>query len=207
MSNLYARVFAWFYDRAVQTAEQKVLAERRRALISGLKGSILEVGAGTGANFPFYDMEANVLAIEPSPYMLRQAKEKKEDKKNIRLLQASVKACYEDKLIQKNSLDAVVCTLVLCTIPDPKKALRFFYQWLKPDGKLIILEHIKSQDPWKGKVQDFINPAWKVIGEGCHLNRKTDQIVREERFQPLGEEYFTYKTLWYQGVFSKKKEG
>lgn len=73
MSNLYARLFAWFYDRAAQIAEEKVLAERRRTLLSGLKGNILEVGAGTGANFAFYDQEANVLAIEPSPYMLRQA--------------------------------------------------------------------------------------------------------------------------------------
>lgn len=207
MSNLYARVFARFYDRAAQTAEDKVLAERRRELLSGLKGNILEIGAGTGANFPFYDKEATVLAIEPSPYMLRQAREKKKDKENIRLLEASVEACYEDKVIQKNSLDAVVCTLVLCTVPDPHKALRYFHQWLKPDGILIILEHIKFHDPWKGKVQDIINPAWKLIGEGCHLNRKTDEIIRQERFQPLKEDYFTYKTLWYQGIFSKKKEG
>lgn len=206
MSNLYAKVFARFYDRAAQKAEKDVLSERRRALLSPLKGNILEVGAGTGANFPFYGPEANVLAIEPSPYMLRQAKEKKNDKENIRLLQASVEACYEDKLIQKNSLDAVVCTLVLCTIPDPQKALNYCYQWLKPDGILIIIEHIKSRDPWQGKVQDFLTPAWKVIGEGCHLNRKTDQMIRQAKFQALEESYFTYKTQWFQGGFRKMKE-
>ena len=205
MSNLYAKVFARFYDRAAQKTEVNVLAERRKVLLSGLKGNILEIGAGTGVNFQFYTKEASVLAIEPSPYMLRQAKEKKKDRKNIRLVQATVEQCYQDKVVQKNSMDAIVCTLVLCTIPDPQKALNYFYQWLKPDGILIIIEHIKSPDPWKGKVQDFLTPAWKVIGEGCHLNRKTDQMIMQAGFQPLEEDYFTYQVLWYQGVFSKEK--
>lgn len=205
MSKLYAKVFARFYDRVAQKTEANVLAERRKALLADLKGNILEIGAGTGVNFQFYSKEANVLAIEPSPYMLRQAEEKKKDRRNIHLVQASVEQCYEDKVVQKNSMDAIVCTLVLCTIPDPQKALSYFYQWLKPDGKLIIVEHIKSHDPWKGKIQDFLNPAWKIIGEGCHLNRKTDQMIRQAGFRTLEENYFTYQVLWYQGVFSKEK--
>jgi ubiquinone/menaquinone biosynthesis C-methylase UbiE len=205
MSDLYAKVFARFYDRVAQKAEIEALAERRKALISCLKGNVLEIGAGTGVNFQFYTKDANVLAIEPSPYMLRQAKEKKKGRKNIRLLQTSVELCYENKVVQKNSLDAMVCTLVLCTIPDPQKALSYFYQWLKPDGVLIIIEHIKAHEAWKGKVQDILNPVWKVIGEGCHLNRKTDKMIRQAGFQVLQEDYFTYKVLWYQGVFSKGK--
>ena len=203
MSELYARMFARFYDKAAQKAEEKVLAERRKALLSGLKGNILEVGAGTGVNFPFYSKDAKVLAIEPSPYMLGQAREKKQDKANIRLLQASVEKCFEDEVIQQSSLDAVVCTLVLCTIPDPQQALNYFHHWLKPDGKLIVLEHIKSQVPWKAKVQDVVTPAWKIIGEGCHLNRKTDRMIRQAGYQTLNEDYFSYKIQWYQGEFRK----
>lgn len=205
MSRLYAKVFARIYDSVIQKAETRKLANRRKALLSGLKGNILEIGAGTGVNFQYYAKDANVLAIEPSPDMLRQAKEKKKIRKNIHLLQASVEQCYEDNVVQKNSMDAIVCTLVLCTIPDPQKALSSFFQWLKPDGILIIIEHIKSRDHWKGKIQDFVNPAWKIIGEGCHLNRKTDQMIMQAGFQPLEEDYFTYKVLWYQGVFSKGK--
>ena len=205
MSNLYAKVFARFYDRVAQKTEANVLADRRKELLSGLKGEILEIGAGTGVNFQFYANDAHVLAIEPSSYMLRQAKEKMKDRKNIRFVQASVEQCYEDKMVQENSLDAIVCTLVLCTIPDPQKALSYFYQWLKPDGILIIMEHIRSHDPWKGKVQDFLTPAWKVIGEGCHLNRKTDQFIRQAGFRTQEADYFTYQVLWYQGVFSKEK--
>ena len=207
MSNLYAKVFASFYDRAAQKAEAKVLAERRKALLSGLQGNILEVGAGTGVNFPFYAKYANVLAIEPSPYMLRQAQEKKKERENIGLLQASVETCYSDKVIQKSSLDVVVCTLVLCTIPDPQQALTYFHSWLKPDGKLIVLEHILSRVSWKARIQDVVTPAWKIIGEGCHLNRKTDQMIRQAGFQILNEDYFSYKVLWYQGVFRKMDEG
>ena len=199
MSNLYAKVFARFYDKALQRAEDKVLAERRRALLSGLKGNILEVGAGTGVNFQFYPKDANVLALEPSPFMLKQALEKKKDNGHIRLLQSFV----EDAMIQSESMDTIVCTLVLCTIPDPKKALQFFYQWLKPGGKLIVLEHIRSPVSWRGSVQDILTPAWKVIGEGCHLNRNTDHMIKQTGFQTLEEDYFSYLFYWYQGIFSK----
>lgn len=207
MSSLYAKVFARFYDRTAQQAEEKELAKRRKSLLSGLKGDILEIGAGTGANFKYYNSDANVLATEPSPYMLRRAEEKKKGKENIRLLQASAEACYENKIVQKNSLDAVVCTLVLCTIADPQKALSYFYELLKPEGKLVILEHIRSRTPWKAKVQDVINPAWKVIGEGCNLNRNTDKMIRQAGFQALEEGYFPFRVLWFQGVFRKPEGG
>lgn len=205
MSNFYAKVFARFYDSVIQKAETKELADRRKSLLSDLKGNIMEIGAGTGVNFQYYAKDAHILAVEPSPYMLRQAKEKKKDRKNVRLLQASVEQCYENKEVQESSMDAVVCTLVLCTIPDPQKALNYIHQWLKPDGVLIIIEHIKSHHPWKSKIQDILNPAWKVIGEGCHLNRNTDQMIMQAGFQPLEDGYFTYQTLWYQGIFRKIK--
>ena len=109
MSNFYAKVFARFYDSVIQKAETKELADRRKSLLSDLKGNILEIGAGTGVNFQYYAKDAHILAVEPSPYMLRQAKEKKKDRKNVRLLQASVEQCYENKEVQERSMDAVVC--------------------------------------------------------------------------------------------------
>ena len=155
MSNFYEKMFARFYDSVTQEAEAKALAGRREALLSGLTGTVLEMGAGTGVNFKYYAEDAAVLAVEPSPYMLRQAKEKMRGRESIRLLQASVEQCYEEQVVQKNSMDAIVCTLVLCTVPDPQRALNYFYQWLKPGGVLIIIEHIKSHTPWKGRVQDI----------------------------------------------------
>lgn len=205
LANVYSKMFAKGYDRFTKNSEIKELSKRRKALLSDLKGNVLEIGAGTGVNFQYYSKEANVLAIEPSLDMLKQAEEKKKDKQNIRLLQASVETCYKDKLIQKGSMDAIVCTLVLCTIPDPQKALYHFHKWLKPDGILIVIEHIRSYSPWKGKMQDLVVPFWKVLGQGCHLNRKTDQMIRQAGFEALKDDYFSHHVLWYQGIFRKTK--
>lgn len=205
MTNLYSKIFAKAYDRFMKESEIHELSKRRKTLLSGLQGNILDVGAGTGANFQYFSGDAHVLAIEPSLDMLKQAEEKKKDKQNIRLLQASVETCYTDKLIQNDSMDAIVCTLVLCTIPNPQKVLYHFHKWLKPDGVLIVMEHIRSHSAWKGKMQDLVMPLWKVIGKGCHLNRKTDQMIRQAGFEALIDDYFTYHILWYQGIFRKTK--
>jgi ubiquinone/menaquinone biosynthesis C-methylase UbiE len=203
MSILYERLFAAFYDPVLQCAEQKEFGDRRRELLGGLEGSVLEIGAGTGVNFQYYSKGAEVLAIEPSPFMLRQAKRKKT--RNIRLVQASVEQLYEGKVVEKAGMDAVVCTLVLCTIPDPQIALNYFYQWLKPGGFLVVLEHIRSKSTWKGKVQDIIAPVWKAVGEGCHLNRNTDDMIRKAGFEAVADDYFSHNVLWYEGVFRKVK--
>ena len=201
MAGLYERLFAAFYDPVLHSTEKKLFDQHRRPLLKDLKGRILEVGAGTGTNFQYYSPDADVLAIEPSPYMFRQAKQKKKD--NIRLLQASVEQCYDGKVIENESLDAVVCTLVLCTIPDPKEALEHFHQWLKPGGLLIVMEHIRSKSKWKGKLQDVIAPVWRRLGEGCHLNRNTDAMIKRAGFKPLADSYFSHYLLFYEGVFRK----
>lgn len=203
MSSIYEKVFAKAYDSFMHKAEMKELAERRKVLLSGLEGNILEIGAGTGINFQYYSKDAHVLAIDPSLDMLKQAEDKLKVKKNIHLVQASVETCYEDNLVERESMDVVVCTLVLCTIPDPQKALGYFYQWLKPGGTLIVIEHIRSSSPWKAKMQDFVMPLWKVLGQGCHINRKTDQMIKSARFEALREDYFTHNLQWYQGLFHK----
>ena len=187
----------------MRKAEQQELAKRRKALISGLSGNILEVGSGTGANFSYYGQDTEVLGIEPSGPMLRQAKEKLPQEGNITLHQAGVEDPSLDKLIPNASLDAVVCTLVLCTIPNPEATLDRFYRWLKPKGRLIVLEHIRSKKEISGRLQDFVAPAWKVIGQGCHLNRSTDIIIKNKRFEAVKEDYFEHLVQWYQGIFIK----
>lgn len=202
-NTLYSRLFAHVYDIAMRKAEQQELAKRRKTLISGLSGNILEVGSGTGANFSYYGQDAEVLGIEPSGPMLKQAKEKLPKEGNITLYQAGIEDPALDKLIPNSSLDAVVCTLVLCTIPNLEAAFDRFYRWLKPQGILIVLEHIRSKKEINGKLQDFVAPAWKVIGEGCHLNRQTDAIIRNKGFEAVKEDYFEYLLQWYQGIFIK----
>ncbi|MBL4585613.1 MAG: class I SAM-dependent methyltransferase, partial [Flavobacteriales bacterium] len=141
----YSKLFARFYDPFVQSMEQKVLSRYRKKLLDPLSGNILEVGSGTGVNFSLYPKECNVIASEPSEYMLRYANERLKTETinaNIDIVLAGVGSSELEKRIPKEGLDAIVCTLVLCTIPDPELAVASFKKWLKPDGKLIILEHV-----------------------------------------------------------------
>src|SRR5690606_21531989 len=139
------RIFARVYDPFMQKMEERVLSRHRRRLLGGLSGDVLEVGSGTGINFGFYPSECKVIASEPSAQMLRFAEERVRSenvKAEITLVQTGVGSPELDKMIPETSLDAIVCTLVLCTIPDPVAAIRSFKRWLKPDGKLIVLEHV-----------------------------------------------------------------
>ena len=94
-------------------------------------------------------------------------------------------------IIKENSLDAIISTLVLCTVKNPELALDNFKKWLKPNGKLIVLEHIHSNKKMKATIETLINPFWKIIGDGCNLNRHTDKLIKEKGFVVKEESYFT----------------
>ena len=196
----YNKIFARFYDPFMASME-KELYEKRKALIENLEGEVLEIGSGTGVNFEFYSEKANVLAIEPSENMMEKAKAKLAPNQNIRLENWGMH--YEDLAneIQHQSLDAIVCTLVMCTVPEPEKAFEIYKKWLKPDGKLIVMEHIHSKNQFKGTMQTVFNPLWKKVGDGCNLNRKTDQIIKNAGFVEEHSDYFKLGLDFYYGVF------
>ena len=108
-----------------------------------------------------------------------------------------------ENLISPESLDYVVCTLVLCTIPDPVKAIHNFDKWLKPGGGLIILEHIRAHNHIAAKFQDFINPVWEKFAEGCQLNRATDLILKESGLTLVREERFKILIPFYEAQYIK----
>jgi SAM-dependent methyltransferase len=204
LGNIYKRLFGAVYDRFMDSLEKKYLGMRRARLLSGLSGKVLEVGVGTGANFEYYNGDVELTGIEPSRYMLSRAEKKRQVllfPGRITLLETGCGYPEMKKLIQEDSLDAVVCTLVLCTVPDPGKALENFMKWLKPGGKLVILEHIRSHNPARGKWQDFLNPVWKKVADGCHLNRPTDHLLAGSGFQPLREEYFKIGIPFYEAEY------
>ncbi len=202
MGRIYQRIFAAVYDKVMHGTEQHLAVNRTR-LVSSLKGSILDVGFGTGANFPFFDKEASIIAIEPSMPMMKKAQLKFGDLPNVRMYNYGVNDDKVDVLIEEQSLDAIVCTLVLCTINDPERALRRFNKWLKPNGRLVIMEHIKSKHPVKGRLQELFNPAWKVIGDGCNLTRHTDHLIESLGFLPEEKQYFTRTISFVEGVYRK----
>ena len=201
---LYKRIFGAIYDPFMHSIEERHLRTRRSRLLAGLRGKVLEVGVGTGTNFEYYNGEVEVTGIEPSSYMLHRAGKKRDLlllPNRITLLETGCGYPEMQKLIQDNSLDTVVCTLILCTVPDPEKALANFQKWLKPGGKLVVLEHIRSHNTSRGKWQDFLNPLWRKMADGCHLNRPTDQLLASSGFQLLKEDYFKIGIPFYEAEF------
>ena len=198
----YQKIFASQYDKFMTNIENE-FGQLRKEMISDLKGDILDVGCGTGANFEYFNKDANVIAVEPSPYMLEKALQKLPQKANITTYNLSVTDDKLGNIIKPKSLDYIVSTLVLCTIPDYKLALKKFHKWLKDDGQLIIIEHIHAKEKPRRVIQNIINPVWKVIGDGCNLNRDTDEVIKSMGFKPLTENYFKRTLRFYKGVFVK----
>ena len=181
--SLYSKFFAAIYDPFMKSAEKGKLGDIRHEFLGNLSGLILDVGSGTGANFKYFNpQKTQIIAVEPSLAMMHKAKAKTTG--NINFIVMGVNDPKLDDIIEPNSLDAIVSTLVLCTIPNPELALQNFKKWLKPNGKLILIEHIKSKHPTTAKFQHIVNPIWKVIGEGCNLTRDTDKMVADAGFVP-----------------------
>ena len=180
------------------------LFELRQELIGELKGKTLDVGSGTGVNYEHFNSDTEVISIEPSQYMLEKAKSKLSENQNISTYNLGINDTELNNIIEHNSLDNIVCTLVLCTIPNPELALQKMYDWLKPNGKLVILEHIHSENKINRGLQNLANPVWKVVADGCNLNRDTDILIKSAGFKPLNNQYFKRGLRFYSGVFVKK---
>jgi len=200
MSKTYQKLFATFYDPFMHRFERS-LYKTRKELLAGLKGEIIEVGAGTGVNFQFYKNQAHVIAIEPSMAMLKKAEKKIPDGANISVFNFGVCDLELNRQIKKHSIDFVVSMLVLCTIPNPEEALKQYSKWLKPDGKLIVLEHIHAAHPRNKKIQNVINPAWRTFADGCNLNRNTDKMILEAGFKPIKIEYIKRSLRFVKGIY------
>ena len=200
MANFYKKIFAKFYDSFMRKTERG-LYKKRKALIEPLRGRILEVGSGTGMNYQFYSKEAEIFALDPNKSMLKRAEIKAPE--GLLITYLNHKICDDEigTLIKQGSLDAIVSTLVLCSVPDPEKAIERFKYWLKPEGKLIILEHIHAENPVNKRLQNIINPVWRPLSDGCNLNRNTDQLILDGGFTSTDSEYFVQSLRWVMGVY------
>ena len=186
--SLYGRFFASSYDWFLSSLEESKGRKIRSRYIPHLKGDVLELGSGTGANFAHYAPETRVVACEPSPAMNRIARDRATA--NIQLLERGVGDPRLEAEIPDGSRDAVVSTLVLCTIPDLPAAVDFCYRKLRPKGQLFIFEHVAAQSRLLHLIQSLLTPLWRPIGRGCHLNRKTDQQLIRKGFTVLEENRF-----------------
>lgn len=158
-------------------------ARLRSQWVPQARGEVLEVGIGSGLNLPFYSPEVHrVYGLDPSPELLRMARKRATGSTKVEFLSQSAE---EPLPLANASIDTVVMTWTLCSIPNALQALQRIKQVLKPGGRLIFVEHGRSSDPGVAVWQDRLNPLWKRIGGGCHLNRKIDELIAGAGFRTI----------------------
>ena len=160
--------------------QQERLAAYRRRVTSVASGTVLEIGIGSGLNLPIYGLDVDrVYGVDPSAELLKFAQEKV---KNVRFPILLLRASGERLPLKDHSIDTVVTTWTLCSIPDALKALREMRRVLRLEGRLLFVEHGLSPEPTIESWQNWLTPCWKRIGGGCHLNRKIDDLIRAAGF-------------------------
>jgi len=175
------RLFAATYDFLTGPGEQRLLGPVRAEVVRPAIGRVLEVGVGTGANFPYYQpgVVSELFATDPDPFMLKRA-ERKAGKLalpiNFRLSPA------EDLPFPSEAFDTVVVTLVLCSVEDPARALAEIRRVLRPGGILRFIEHVRAEDGFTARFQDVLTPAWRQMVGGCRLNRQTHRDIEAAGF-------------------------
>ena len=185
-ANWYKRLFAAMM--AKETEHEALVADRKRALLSDLHGNVLEIGPGTGPNLAYYPRDIHWLGIEPNPamypYIEREAKR--------RGLKVELRDGYAEKLdAADNSMDAVVSTLVFCSVRDPQKALQEVLRVLKPGGRFVFIEHVAApRDTGSRRFQSFIQPVWSLFGDGCHPDRETWTTIENAGFSQVKVDHF-----------------
>jgi len=172
---IWGRTCAAFYDSSMATAENRGLRKFRQELLSKTTGRVVELGAGTGLNIAHYPPAVRELILtEPDKFMAMKLRKRVElESTHISIRQVSANELpFED-----SSVDSVVSTLVLCSVPDPDATLKEVARVLRPDGKFFFIEHVRSEDPGLARWQDRFNKLWSLYAHGCNCNRDTIKAI------------------------------
>lgn len=173
----YDRVAA-AYNFFEQPMEKMMFKKWRGLIAQDLKGKVLEVGVGTGKNIPYYPDDVDMTAIDFSEKMLAKAREQANRlNKKIQFIQMDAQ-CMD---FPDNTFDRVIATFVFCSVPDPVKGLHEIRRVCKPDGKIILIEHVRSEKRVLGLVMDLFNPIPLHI-YGANINRRTGENIRKAGF-------------------------
>jgi SAM-dependent methyltransferase len=188
-------IFARFFDRLSRAMEREVGAHRDR-LLAGLSGRVLEVGAGNGVNFAHYPPSVReVTALEPEPYLRAKA------------LAAAARAAVPVRVLdgvaaplpfEPATFDGAVASLVLCTVPDPARAIAELRRVLKEDAELRFMEHVRAPNARKARVQMLLDRTgiWPLLGGGCRCSRDTTGTIAAAGFQIFELETLVFGPSW-----------
>jgi len=160
---------------------QRRLVPYRSRVVSAAEGGVLEIGIGSGRNLPFYSkMAERVIGLDPSPKLISIARRSvPAGRAKVEFIEGSA----ETIPLEDGSVDTVLSTWTLCSIPDVLRSLHEMRRVLKPAGRLLFVEHGRSPDPRIRWWQDFLTPGWKRVGGGCHLNRAIATLIEEAGFR------------------------
>jgi ubiquinone/menaquinone biosynthesis C-methylase UbiE len=168
------------YDVLMQRANEAGFAQERRCLVADLSGDVVELGCGTGLMFPYYADSVRLLAIDLDEDFLVRAHERAPlAAARIEVRQASAEAIP----VGDGSQDAVVVSLMLCSVDNLDRVLGEVQRVLKPTGKLVLLEHVRSHGIVAGPLMDLLDPVWLYLNrQGCHMNRRPIEKLVERGF-------------------------
>jgi ubiquinone/menaquinone biosynthesis C-methylase UbiE len=172
------RVLPWLVHLSMG---QRRLVPYRNRVVSNATGRVLEVGIGSGLNLPFYGNKvAEIIGLEPSPKLLGMAKKAAQKSQTpLRLVEGTAEAIP----IENQSVDAVVTTWTMCSIPEIQSALQEMRRVLRPGGRLLFVEHGRAPEARVRWWQDHLTPVWKRLSGGCHLNRAIEELIENAGFR------------------------
>ena len=165
----------WLYDGLCAVLERTGLGPWRRWLAGGARGRTLDVGCGTGRGLPLYGPDVRAIGLDPGWDSLGRARRRAP---GVPLVQGRAEALP----FRGGTFDTVVASLVFCSVAEPARGLAEVKRVLRPDGRLRMLEHIRSRRAWKAALQDRVQPIWTWASGGCHPNRDTERAVEAAGF-------------------------
>ena len=183
----YQRLFAWLMAHATAKYEAE-MSDRKRELFSDLHGNVLEIGSGTGPNLRYYPSDIHWTGIEPNSHMYPYLQQEAERVG----LDIDIKSGTAEQLdVEDASIDAVVSTLVLCSVENLSSVLQEVLRVLKPGGQFFFLEHVAApQRTGLRQIQNWIQPLWTLLGDGCHPNRETWVALENAGFERVDYQHF-----------------
>ncbi len=166
------------YDLFLAPWERLGFARRRRKLLRGLRGPVLELGVGTGLNLPEYPGGLTIVAVDPNLQFLRRSRRRRRERQHL------VCARAEALPFAAETFATAIGTLVFCTVEAPERGLRETRRVMREGGELRLIEHVRwARRPLLARLQDWLTPAWKLVSDGCHLNRATEHLVSQAGFE------------------------
>lgn len=217
LSTFQKRLFAWGMDKAnasdaktiklIDCPDYESLGQLKQALLGNIQNQVLEIGPGAGANLGYYPNNIDWIGVEPNPYMhpYLEKEAQQQGLSQIKLLQGTA----EDLPVEENTIDTVVSTHVLCSVKDLDRSLQEIKRILKPGGNFIFIEHVAGECcTWTRRIQDGIEPVWKIIFDNCHPNRETWKSLENSGWEIVNYQQFNLSfpivSPHIAGIVSKK---